>query len=162
MTEEKEPRLYTRQQRGPVDVVAPQHIVIHAELESFGRWSREKYQPGTCDSVERRWDPGEGGRKVRPPVVSLPENDRHRQIDTVVRHMRMNLPQHGEAVKMYYVGVLPGERKGDKRRPVLMVQYIRCNPRIICRTLRLHWSNFENLMFDARCAVVNLLRRQGA
>lgn len=162
----EEPRLYSNQQRGPVDVVASQHLVIHLELEAFGRWSREKYQPGTCDSIESRFDPGEGGRKVRPPVVSLPENERHRQIDTVVRHMRMHLSQHGEAIKLYYVGALPEERRrapGEQRRaPVLMAQYIRLSPRAICRVLHLHWSNFGNLMFDARSAVINLLRRNGA
>lgn len=162
MAEEKEePRLYSKPQRAPIDEVAPQHAQIHVELEAWGRWSREKYQPGTCDSIESRFDPGEGGRKVRPPTVSLPENDRHRQIDQVVRYMRMHLVQHGEALKMYYVGVLPGDRPRDPKRPVLAAQYIRCSPKAICRALHLHWSNFDNLMFDSRAALLNLLRRQG-
>lgn len=160
MTEEV--RLYSRPRPGPVDVVAPQHAQIHVELDSWGRWSREKYQPGTCESIEGRFDPGEGGRKVRPPTVSLPENDRLRQIDTVVRYMRMHLVQHGEALKLYYVGALPDDRRRDPKRPVLMTQYIRCTPRVICRVLHLHWSNFENLMFDSRAALINLLRRQGS
>jgi hypothetical protein len=162
ITEEEQPRLYSRQATGPVDVVATQHLDIHEELEAWGRWSREKYQPSTCDSVEKNFDPGEGGRKVRAPIINLPENPRHRAIDGVVRHMRMHLHQHGEAIKMYYVGVLPHDRKPDPKRPILHAQYIRSSPRAICRTLHVHWSTFDALMFDARSAVVNLLRRQGS
>lgn len=149
MTEQKEePRLYTRQPRGPVDQVAPQHVAIHAELEAWGRWSRDKYQQGTCDSVEKRFDPGEGGRKVRPPSMpALPENPQYRQLDRVVRHMRMWLNQHGEAVVLYYVGQLYRGRN------------VPCEPRIICRMLHIHWTMFGPLMFDSRAAVINLLRR---
>jgi hypothetical protein len=160
--EQKEaPRLYSKQLTGPVDVVATQHLDIHEELEAFGRWSREKYQPSTCDSVEKNFDPGEGGRKVRAPIITLPENPRHRAIDQVVRYMRMHLPKHGEALKMYYVGVLPNG-KPDPKRPILHAQYIRSSPRAICRTLHLHWSHFGTLMFDSRAAMINLLRRQGS
>lgn len=184
MTEEKEaPRLYTRQPRGPVDEIAPQHVGIHDELETFGRWCREKLRAGTCESVEKNFDPGEGGRKVRLPTITLPENPRLRQLDRVLRHMQMDLPQHGEALKMYYVGRLPPQERAchwcgremswpcrnqvdsvacGGKKPPPPFQYVRAKPNVICRELHLHWSNFENLMFDARCAVVNLLRRQGA
>lgn len=155
MTDEAPPTIRAWQPRAPLDVIAPQHEVVHLDLDAYGRWCREKYQPGTCDSIEGRFDPGEGGRKSKPPQVSLPENDLHRRLDKVIRHMRMHMPDHGEALKLYYVG-----RPVDLReRPGVI--YVRCAPPQICRILRRHWSTFVPFMFDARAAVLNLLRRQG-
>jgi len=154
--EKEEPRLYSKPAIAPIDdSIAPQHQTLHMDLESYGRWCREKYQPGTCESIEGRFDPGEGGRKSKDAQVSLPENPMYRRLDKVIRHMRMQMPDHGEALKLYYVGRPVGMREGPG------VVYVRCSPRVICRILHRHWSTFGQFMFDSRAAVLNLLRRQG-
>lgn len=151
MTAEDGPRLYSKPVRAPLDVVAEQHQLIHVELEAYGLWCRRRYEPKTCESIEGRFDPGEGGRKTKAPLVALPDNPRHRQIDRVIRYMRMHLNRHGEAILMYYVGVKNPRRVVEER----------CSPRTICRALHMRWEDFDALMFDARAAVLNLLRRNG-
>lgn len=155
MASDDEPRLFSVTHRAPVDVIAPQHQVVHFDLDAYGRWCREKYQPKTCESIEGRHDPGEGGRRPKPPQVSLPENDMHRRLDRVIRHMRMHMPDHGEALKLYYVGRPVTLKRG------LATIYLRCEPKMICRILRLHWSAFGPLMDASRSGVLNLLRRLG-
>jgi hypothetical protein len=152
---EDQPRLYSRQTKGPQDVVAPQHQEIHAELDSWGRWCRERYVPGECASIEHRFD-NTGGRSTKAAVISLPENPMYRRIDKVVRHMRMNMPDHGEALVLYYAGDL-----FQPKKMATGLIYIRCSAQQICRKLHLHWSHFEGHMTYSRAALVNLMRRMG-
>jgi hypothetical protein len=156
----EEPRLYSRQSKRPQDVVAPQHQEIHAELDSWGRWCRERYVPGECSSIEHNFDNREGGyREPKAPLITLPENPMRRKIDKVVRHMRMNMNAHGEALVLYYAGKLFEPKKPKAVRVGLI--YIRCSPQQICRDLHLHWSHFEGHMTYSRAALVNLMRRMG-
>lgn len=141
------PRLYSRQQRAPADVIAIQHVGIHADLEAWGQYCRDRYESGTCASAEKFHDET-GGRQVRAPQVALPENPRHRQVDKVVRHMRMQMPQHGEALRLFYAGEM-------QRR----LMYVRASPHRICIVLHLRFEDFPGVMFYARAATINLLRR---
>lgn len=157
-----EPRLYSRQERVPADVVATQHRELHGNLEAWGRWCREAYQAKTCDSIEGDFEGGAGGREAKAPQITLPENPLHRQIDRVVRHMRMHMNKHGEGIKMYYVGILPNERRRRQRRNTFnALRYEPCSPTTICVVLHLRFEEFPDFMLYARAAVLNLLRRQG-
>jgi hypothetical protein len=134
-----DPRLYSKQPRIPVDVIAPQHVDIHADLERWGGWNRERYEAGTCASIEKRYDAG--GREVKKAVVSLPTNPRNLQLDRAVRHMSMAVPQHYETIKLFYV----------TRRP----------PIVICRMVTVHWKDFGTWMFDCRAMVINVCKALG-
>lgn len=132
-----EVRLYSRQHRTPVDVIAPQHVELHADLERWGTWNRERYQQGTCESFEKNFDET-GGRHVKRTHISLPVNPMHAKLDRVVRLMQMRVPQHGETVKLFYA----------KRRSPLM----------ICHAMVLRFEDFPTWMFDCRSMALNLLR----
>lgn len=147
-------RLYSRQPRMPADVVEDRHVVVHGDLSAYGRWCRNKYTPGTCESIEGRFEET-GAREAKQPQIALPENPRLRQIDRVVRHLRMWMPAHGEAIRMYYVGAM----RRDKR---LGIQYEPASPKTICRVLNVRYETFAPFMATARDAVLNLLRRYGA
>ena len=149
-----EVRLYSKPPEFTVDVVAPQHQVVHINLGAWGSWCRERYQPKTCDSIEGDYDSGQGGREPKNASIGLPENPMHRDIDRVVRYMRMQMNQHGEAILLYYVGWYESRRRGSG-------QYVPCDPRFICRRLILRRQDFGPFMFYCRAAVINLLRRQG-
>lgn len=148
MTEEV--RLYSKPPSVAIDVIAPQHQGIHVELEAWARWCRERYEPNTCDSIEGNYDSGGGGRETKNANINLPENPMHRNIDRTVRHMRMQMNQHGEAIVFYYVGVL------------VRARYTPCCPDEICRRIFIHRKDFGTFMFNCRAAVINLLRRLGA
>lgn len=137
MADTDETRLYTKTPRVPVDVVAPQHLELHAELERWGSWNRERYEAGTCSSVEKRFD-SSGGREAKRAVVSLPPDPRLRILDRTLRRMVMSVPQHAEAIKLFYA---------NRRTPV-----------VICRVLVIHWKDFGTWMFDARAMVLNISR----
>jgi hypothetical protein len=139
MTKEEEPRLYSKQARVPVDVIAPQHIEVHADLERWGSWNRERYEAGTCGSVEKRYEPR--NKELKPPHVSLPTNPRNVQLDRAVRHMSIALPQHAETLKLFYV--------------------VRRQPVIICRMVTVHWRDFGTWMFDCRAMVINVCKAIG-
>lgn len=130
-------RLYSKAPRVPVDVIAPQHTEIHAELERWGAWNRERYEAGTCSSMEKGFD-NTGGRSVKKAVVSLPPDPILRILDKTLRMMVMRVPQHAEAIKLYYA---------TRRTPV-----------VICRVLVIHWKDFGTWMFDARAMVINISR----
>lgn len=129
-------RLYSKQQRVAVDVIATQHREIHRQLERWGAWSRERRQQGHCRSIEHRFEAG--GRDVKPPVVSLPPDPVLWRIDRAVRDMPM---QHGDTIRMFY-----GKR---------------CSPRTICVVLALRFEDFGTWMHTARCMVLNIMREQG-
>lgn len=144
---EDEPRLYSRQQRTPVDVIAEQHRDIHADLERWGAWNRERKQQGTANSIEGEYD-SSGGREVKRSTISLPANPRHGQLERVVRQMQMRVPQHGETIKLFYAGA----RSGKNGRVVP------ASPMTICHVMLLRFEAFPKWMFDCRSMVVNLLR----
>lgn len=133
-----EPILYSRPSLLPVDQVAPQHVDIHADLERWGAWNRERYRAAKCRSLEgdyRRTRAGDQGTEYPRLPVWLPPNPRNRQIDRAVLGM---LLQHKETVKLFYV-----ERRAPKH---------------ICRLVVIHWSDFPKWMFDCRAMVLNQLR----
>ncbi len=132
--EENAVRLYSKQPRVPVDVIAPQHIEVHADLERWGSWNRDRYQPGTCASVEKRYEPR--NKELKPPHVSLPTKPRNLEIDRVVRLMAVRLPQHAVSIKLFYV--------------------VRRQPQVICRVVAVHWKDFGTWMFDCRSMVLNI------
>ena len=135
--EEEQPRLYARASRLPIDWIAPQHAEIHAELERWGAWNRIRRQAATCGSVEKNFDGRGGYRSNYYPAlpISLPENQRNRQVDRAV--IRLPL-QHRETVKLFYVS--------------------RREPRAICRAAVIHWNDFPKWMFDCRAMVLTQLR----
>ena len=98
MTADESPRLYSRPSIVPVDTVAPQHLLIHADLERWGRWNTERIRPRSCASKERDFDGRAGYRSNHYPTlpVSLPENARNRQIERAVVRMPMQhrTPHH--------------------------------------------------------------------
>lgn len=130
-------RLYSRMPRVPVDVIAPQHIEIHADLERWGAWNRDRYQPATCASIEKMYE--KGGRDATP-ASTAPSivNPRHMQIERAVRYMGMRLPQHGETVKLFYVN--------------------RRTPQVICRLVVIHWRDFPVWIGTCRSMVVNIIK----
>lgn len=134
MTEQENegPRLYSRQARVPQDLVLPKHQVIHVELDRWGRWNRERYQQGTCESLEKNF--ASGGREVKRPIVTLPPDPRNQQIERAVLRM---LFEHGETTKLYY----------EKRR----------SPTTICQIFALRFEDFGKWMGDCRDMVLFLL-----
>jgi hypothetical protein len=90
MAEQEEPRLYSKQQRSPVDEVAAEHIEVHGNLERWGRWQREKYQQGVCSSLEKRYD-NSGGREPSKALVSLPPDPLLSRIEWVITMMLADL-----------------------------------------------------------------------
>ena len=131
-------RLYSRETKCAVDVVAPQHDVIHADLERWGTWNRDRYRPGSCTSMEknyRRTRANDQGMEYPRLPIAMPINPRNREIDRAV----LRLPeQHRETVSLFYV----------KRKP----------PELICRLVVVRWTHFPRWMFDCRAGVLNLLR----
>lgn len=166
MTDEEPPRLYSKESRLPRDIVAPQHAAIHIELDGFGRWNRERYKQGTCNSIEKRFF--KGGRDATPASTApVGVNPLYSQIDRVVRMMLYEVPRHGETIKLYYVGRLREDRPrrpGDQKRatsPTGLI-YIPCRPEVICRLMTVRPADFPTWMGHCRSMVINLLRRQGS
>lgn len=88
-TQEEEPRLYSKQQRAPVDEVAGEHRIIHNDLERWGRWQRERYQQGTCASLEQNFD-SSGGREPSKAIVSLPPEPLLGRIEWTIVQMQVD------------------------------------------------------------------------
>jgi hypothetical protein len=149
----KAPRLYSKPTNAIIEIIAPQHAGLHAALDDWGKWCRERYQPKTCKSIEGRYEIELGGFESKAPVIALPENPMHRRLDRVVRYMRMFMNQHGEALVLYYVGEKLRLKTGGD-------QYIRCQPWVICRALHIRGNSFAGFMFYARAAALNILRSQ--
>lgn len=129
-------RLYSRQPRLPVDVIAPQHVEVHGHLERWGAWTRgSRGGPDTAGSAEGWYDPS-SGREVRRPVIALPPNPMNICVYRAVQAMPM---QHGDTVKAFYVR--------------------RFEPAHICRKVAvIRFEDFARWMFDCRAMVINLLR----
>lgn len=130
--------LYSKQPRVPVDVIAPQHIDIHSDLERWGMWNRLRYEPATCASMEKLYTKG---GDTTPPATAHPTNPRNLELDRAVRHMSMAVPQHAETIKHFYV---------YRRTPI-----------VICRLVVVHWKDFALWMFDCRSMVTNVSRTLG-
>jgi hypothetical protein len=131
------PRLYSKKPRLPVDEIEPHHQEIHEWLEKWGAWQRERYSPETCASMEKLYlrggrDATEAETAPKPPDPKLVE------IDAAWRLMVRRVPQHAEAIYLFYVG--------------------RYEAKLICRRIRIHWSDFARWMRHARAMVVNVMR----
>jgi hypothetical protein len=94
-------RLYSKQPRLPVDVVAPEHAEIHVDLDRWGAWNRERYQPGTCASIEKYFT--KGGDTTPPATAPSAVNPRHLQVERAVILAGVHSPQHGECIRQFYV-----------------------------------------------------------
>lgn len=134
---EEEIRLYSKATKCPVDIIAPQHEEIHADLERWGAWNRDRYRPKSCTSMEKNYHRGRGDQAAEYPKlpVSLPASAKNRQVDRAVIRLPM---QHRETVRLFYV---------EKKAPMA-----------ICRLIVLRWADFPRWMFDCRCMVLNVLR----
>lgn len=134
--------LYTKAPRVPVDVVATEHEGIDLELETWGRWNRERLKRIRCGSMERnhrRTRAGDQTREYPRLPISLPENARNRMIDRAVLRIAV---QHRDVLVMHYV---------EQRQAF-----------VICRQLIIRFEDFKKWMHDARCMVLNQLRFLGS
>ncbi len=135
-------RLYSRQSPLPVDVVAPEHQAIHADLERWGSWNREKYRPATAASAEGDYHRTRAqDQSTDYPQLSIanPPNPRNAQIDRAI----LKLPKdYQAALRLFYVS--------------------RSDSTYICRVLHLHWCDFGERMSKCREMVLNILRIEGA
>lgn len=138
---ENQIRLYSRKPRVPEDIVEPQHQDVHGKLDRWGRWQREKYEPATCASIEKLYT--KGGDTTPPATAPQPLDPVTVAVDQAVRLLRRRVPDHAEALRLYYVGA-------DGRRPM--------EPKLICRRLGLHWSHFRPFMSRARAMAINVLK----
>lgn len=125
-------RLYSRQARCPVDVIAPQHQDVHALCERWGAWNAERYRAGTSGSVESRY------REQTPHATGDGVDPRMIQVERAVLRMPKD---YRDTVRMFYV--------------------TRTDPRTICKIFTLRYEAFGPWMFTARAMIVNLLRRHG-
>ncbi len=132
----EEPRLWSKQPRLPADVVAQEHRGVHALLERWGAWNRERYQQGTCASLESNYD-NSGAREVKRPTVALPPDPRLRRIEEVVVAMMQDrsTEQHGETLREFYC-----------KRWAL---------KTICWAHALQYEDFGRWMYDCRAMVLN-------
>jgi hypothetical protein len=132
-----------RRTRLPVDNIAPRHIDLHADLEGWGRWSRERRKRHECASLERAYrapngniDMGWEHNAPQNKPVQIP-NERVRALDRAI----LALPQlHLAGMRLHY-------------------WHMR-SPAHTCRSLALHFSMFGGFMTTGRDMVINILRRQ--
>lgn len=128
--------------RLPIDLIEPRHIQIHADLESWGRWSRDRRKRQECRSLERGYRAPNGNNEIgwqdNPPApspVNLP-NGRMVEVDRAV----LGLPQlHLAAFRMHY---------WHMREPV-----------VTCRKVNIRFEGFAAFMTTGRDMVQNLLLR---
>jgi hypothetical protein len=125
----------------PADEIAPEHEAVHAQLEDWGRWNRDRRGRMRLGSAERRCqsryrDHHYPTYDEMMPVIANPMN---LAIDRAV----LEVPGgHQLALKLNYVQLAPAW--------------------LIVRRCRLRPGGFGRWMHDARCMVINLLRRQGS
>jgi hypothetical protein len=130
-------RLYSKQKLVAADSVLPQHRAIHEDLDRWGSWLRERYDPVTCGSIEKKYE--KGGRDATPPSTApQPADPRLTAIDQVVRLMRMRVPQHAECLTRFYLQ--------------------RAEPAELCRRIAIHPRDFPRFMGHCRSMVLNILR----
>lgn len=136
-----EPRMYSRVRPLPVESVDADHEAIHADLEAWGRWNRDRSHKMRCGSAEkeyrapwRQWHYPTAGEMMPRNVV----NPRNRQVDRAVLHLP---EQHRETIRRYYS--------------------FRQRPEIICRLVNIRYADFARWMRDCRNMVLNRLRFDG-
>jgi len=135
--EDEGPRLHSRGyvDRVPLDVIAEQHLGVHALLIRWGLWSGSRGSASLA-SVEV-FSTGKGGTPASTAPMSADP-----QIMAVERAVLRMPTQHRSTVRMLYV----------QRLTVLS----------ICKAMHLRYEGWEPWIYTARCMVVNLLRRNGA
>ena len=135
--EDEAPRLYSKPVVFAVDEVLPQHATIHADLERWGAWLREKYTPSTCASMEK--DFYKGGADATPPATApKPADPRLVHIDQAWRLMVRRVPDHARCLHLFYI-----ERE---------------EPKLIARRLAIEKRAFPRFMAYCRAMVLNILR----
>jgi hypothetical protein len=119
-------RLYSRQRRAPVDVVAVEHREVHELLEAWARSGVERRKRQTCGSVEKR--SFRGGRDATP-ASTAPDavNNLWERVERVVVALER---EHSWTVVRYYV----------RKWPVWL----------ICRDLGLRFESFEGWIYSCR------------
>ena len=139
-SDDDEIRLYSKQARTPVDVVAVEHLMLHSDLERWGQWNREgRPAGGTCNSLEGNMTSESGGRETRSPVVSLPPDPLMARIEAAVVRLIADplLEPYGETLREFYC----------KRWPA----------KTICWAHGLQYEGFPRWMWLSREAVMALL-----
>lgn len=125
-------RLYSKPSNLPVDVVAPQHEAVHAELGRWGTWNALRYRAAICASVEGRY------REPTAPATGEAVDPLIMAVERAV----LRIPKdYRDTVRMFYV--------------------TRETPSYICRRFVLRPRAFPEWMFTARAMTCNQLRRQG-
>lgn len=118
-----------------LDEVAPQHAWIHSQLDLWGRASRIGNKRLYCGSIESRYRVRAFDFQPAPRPIELAAEE-FRSIDRAI----LGLPElHRRLLAEYYVRNCPLD--------------------IIRRRLKIHFSHFAKLMFNARAGVLNQLRR---
>jgi hypothetical protein len=133
--EEEKPRLYSKgfKDRVPVDEVAPQHMVAHGLLIRWGLWCNSRSSGSSLASAEALYS----GKGMLPPATApLGADPQVMLVERCVIRMPM---QHGDTLGMLYVR--------------------RLSPSSICRAMNLQFERWPKWIFDARCMLVNLMRR---
>lgn len=99
---EEPPRLYSRQSRVPIDIIAPEHGDVHIKLERWSFWNRERYEPATCNSIEKKFE--KGGRDATPPATApMLVNPLYLRVERAVILAGVQSPQHGDCLRFFYV-----------------------------------------------------------
>lgn len=143
--DQEQPRLYSKEVRAPVDIVAVEHLVVHADCERWGRWNRAgRPVGGSCASIEGEYmssldGTGDGGRQTRAAVVSLPPDPLLARIEVIVVSMMQHsvTEQQGETLREFYC-----------KRWAL---------KTICWAHALRYEGFSRWMFLCRQSVLNAL-----
>lgn len=133
--------------RQPTDAVAAEHVKVHELLERWGRWLSEGYSPSTCASLEKGYF--KGGSEATPPSTAAAAPDpRVVAFDHVMRLMRQRVPQHFECLRLYYVERM---RPWDANKGIPS----------ICRTLAIHWRDFDWYIGHCRSMARNIAHELG-
>lgn len=164
MTEEQEkPRLYSRQERAPVDVVTTEHRFTHSELERWGAWNRERRETGQASSVEGDFAGDGGFRETPQATVLLPPDPKLAAIETVVvsmlidqtpinwegRYLYLRKPRSGRGA-ISEAMVARVEQLGETLREFYCKRW---ELKSICWAHALEYEDFPRWMFMCREAV---------
>lgn len=138
--------------------------MIHADLERWGSWNRERYQAGMCSSIEQRFD-SSGGREPSKAIVSLPPDPMLARIEWTVtlmqqdqtpiaqdgRYVLLRKPRSGAAENAVLAKV---EQLGE----TLTEFYCKGWPaKTICWGHGLRYELFAEWMYDCRSTLLTRL-----
>lgn len=113
---------------------------LERQLENWGKWCRELYEPGHCASIESRYRSPQQWHDLGAPQAPARPVDRDAALN--VNRAWGAMPQPWKAVvRDWYVH--------------------RANPRMTCRKARIPFSAHEIYLTDGRLMVRNLLTRHG-